>query len=63
MSETDRLIGAGAPAALWLAVVLVNALYLYGHVRDWTPDGPSTLPIIASLFGAAALLLAPVGVW
>ena len=63
MSETARLIGAGALGALWLGVVAVNAVYLYGRVRDGTQAGPSTLPVVGSLFGVAALLLAPFGTW
>ncbi len=63
MGETDRLIGAGIFGLLWIGAVVVNAIYLYGHVRDWTLDGPSPLPVVGSLFGVAALLLAPVGNW
>ena len=63
MGEMDRLIGAGILGLLWFGVVAVNVIYLYGHVRDWTLDGPSTLPIVGSVLGVAALLLAPVGDW
>ena len=61
MGEMDRLIGAGILGLLWFGVSAFNAIYLYGHVRDWTLDGPSTLPIVGSVLGVAALLLAAGG--
>lgn len=59
MDESDRMILAVILALLWLGVVVVNIIYLWGHVLDRTLDGLSPLPIVGSIFGVLALVLMP----
>jgi hypothetical protein len=61
VDETDRAIMAAILALLWLGVVVVNIIYLWGHVQDRTLDGPSPLPIVGSIFGLLVLVTMPWG--
>lgn len=61
MDETVRAVLAAILGLLWLGVVVVNIIYLWGHVLDRTLDGPSPLPIVGSIFGVLALLAVPWG--
>lgn len=61
MSEAERLIGAGTLGLLWLVFSAYNVFFSVDRVRRRAYDGPSPLPIFGSVFGIAALLLAPVG--
>ena len=61
MDESDLAIMAGILAFLWLGVVVMNIIYLWGHVLDRSLEGPSPLPIVGSIFGVIALLAAPWG--
>ncbi len=59
MDETVRTVLAVVLASLWLGVVVVNTIYLWGHVLDRTLDGPSPLPVVGSIFGVLVLLVIP----
>ena len=59
MGDTERTVMAAILALLWLAVVIINSLYLGGHVLDRSLDGPSPLPIVGSVFGVLALAVVP----
>jgi len=60
MSEIDRWIGVAVLAALWLKFTAYNVFFAADRVQRRAHDGPSALPVFGSLFGIAALLLAPV---
>lgn len=59
MDDTERTIITAILALMWLGVVVVNIIYLWGHVQDRTLDGPSPLPIVGSIFGVLVLALMP----
>ncbi len=61
MFETERLIGASVLGLLWLVFTAYNVFFAVDRIRRRAYDGPSPLPIFGSIFGLAALLLAPVG--
>lgn len=62
LAELDetRLPFAVILGGLWLAVLLVNALYMLPKLASRSLDGPSPLPVVGSLFGLVALLIVPV---
>jgi len=61
MSEIDRWIGVAVLAVLWLKFTAYNVFFAADRIHRRAHDGPSPLPIFGSLFGIAALLLAPAG--
>ncbi|UCH75932.1 MAG: hypothetical protein JSU82_08985 [Rhodospirillales bacterium] len=60
MSEVDRWIGVAVLGLLWLKFTAYNVFFAADRVHRRSHDGPSALPVFGSLFGIAALLLAPV---
>ncbi len=60
MSEIDRWIGVAVLGVLWLKFTAYNVFFAADRIHRRAHDGPSPLPIFGSLFGIAALLLAPV---
>lgn len=60
MSEIERWIGVAVLGVLWLKFTAYNMFFAADRVHRRAHDGPSALPVFGSLFGIAALLLAPV---
>ena len=61
MDEIMRWIGVAVLGLLWLKVAAYNVFFAADRVHRRSYDGPSPLPVLGSLLGIAALLLAPVG--
>ena len=59
MSETDRLIIGIFLMLAWAGAVAFNAFFAIDRIVDRRVDGVSPLPIIGSLCGIIAILLAP----
>ncbi len=62
MYEIGRWIGVAVLGVLWLKFTAYNVFFAADRIHRRSHDGPSPLPIFGSVFGIAALLLAPVGV-
>ena len=61
MYEIERWIGVAVLGVLWLKFTAYNVFFTVDRIHRRAHDGPSPLPVFGSLFGIAALLLAPVG--
>lgn len=61
MYEIERWIGAAVLGVLWLKFTGYNVFFAADRVHRRSADGPSPLPMVGSISGVAALLLAPVG--
>ena len=61
MYEIERWIGVAVLAVLWLKFTAYNVFFAADRIHRRAHDGPSPLPVFGSVFGIAALLLAPVG--
>lgn len=61
MYEIERWIGVAVLGLLWLKFTAYNVFFTADRVHRRAYDGPSPLPIFGSIFGIAALLLAPIG--
>jgi hypothetical protein len=59
LSETDRAIIAIILALLWAGPIAFNGFFALGRILDRREDGVSPLPIVGSLCGVIAILLAP----
>ena len=60
MYDIERWIGAAVLGVLWLKFTAYNVFFAADRIHRRAHDGPSPLPVFGSLFGIAALLLAPV---
>jgi hypothetical protein len=61
MYEIERWVGVAVLGLLWLKFTAYNVFFTADRVHRRAYDGPSPLPIFGSIFGIAALFLAPVG--
>lgn len=61
MDEVTRWIGFAVLTVLWLKIAAYNIFFAVERIHRRSFDGPSPLPIIGSLFGIAALFVAPAG--
>ena len=61
MYEIERWVGIAVLGLLWLKFAAYNIFFAADRIRRRAHDGPSPLPIFGSIFGKAALFLAPVG--
>lgn len=61
MYEIERWIGVAVLGVLWLKFTGYNVFFAADRIQRRAYDGPSPLPIFGSVFGIAALSLAPVG--
>ncbi|MDH5411894.1 MAG: hypothetical protein OEY16_10945 [Alphaproteobacteria bacterium] len=61
MYEIERWIGVAVLGLLWLKFTGYNVFFAADRIHRRAHDGPSPLPVIGSICGIAALLLAPVG--
>ena len=61
MYEIERWVGAAVLGVLWLKFTGYNVFFAADRVHRRSCDGPSPLPLFGSIFGIAALLLAPAG--
>jgi hypothetical protein len=60
MYEIERWIVVAVLGLLWLKFTAYNVFFTADRIHRRAHDGPSALPVFGSLFGIAALLLAPV---
>ncbi len=60
MYEIERWIGVAVLGLLWLKFTAYNVFFAADRIHRRAHDGPSPLPVFGSIFGIAALLLAPV---
>jgi len=60
MSEIEHWIVFAVFGVLWLKFTAYNVFFTADRIHRRAHDGPSPLPVFGSLFGIAALLLAPV---
>jgi len=60
MSEIERWVVVAVLAVLWLKFTAYNVFFTADRIHRRAHDGPSPLPVFGSIFGIAALLLAPV---
>ena len=60
MSEIERWVVVAVLAVLWLKFTAYNVFFTPDRIHRRAHDGPSPLPVFGSIFGIAALLLAPV---
>ena len=61
MDEIERWVGVAVLGVLWLKFTGYNVFFAVDRVHRRSRDGPSPLPVFGSIFGIAALLLAPAG--
>ena len=61
MDDIDRWIGVAVLGLLWLKYTAYNVFFAADRIHRRSYEGPSPLPLFGSIFGIAALFLAPVG--
>lgn len=61
MDDIDRWIGVAVLGLLWLKFTAYNVFFAADRIHRRSYEGPSPLPLFGSIFGIAALFLAPVG--
>lgn len=59
MSEIEHWIVFAVFGVLWLKFTAYNVFFTADRIRRRAHDGPSPLRVFGSVFGIAALLLAP----
>lgn len=60
MYEIERWISVAVLGVLWLKFAAYNVFFALDRIHRRSFEGPSALPMVGTISGIAALLLAPV---